>query len=106
MSGIQRSRKPAKKKIFVGNLNFDTTKREIEQLFNKHGKVKNIELPSDWETGHSRGFAFVEMVNVDEAERAVSALDGVKLENRPLTVRVASPELPVGFKSLCLDQSN
>ena len=104
MSGLRHSEGAGTKKIFVGNLDFNTTEEKIKLLFEKHGTVENVDIASDWETGHSRGFALVEMMDVDEVERAVSALDGVRLDHRPLTVREAPPELPIGFETLGFDR--
>jgi RNA recognition motif-containing protein len=58
------------KKIFVGNLDFSTTEDELRQLFAQHGKVDGVSLITDQDTGRSRGFAFVEMPNSEEARRS------------------------------------
>jgi RNA recognition motif-containing protein len=77
------------KKIYVGNLSFDTTADDLLQLFGQHGTVDRAEVVSDRETGRSRGFAFVEMSQGGEA--AISALNGVQHQGRSLTVNEAKP---------------
>ncbi len=63
------------KNIFVGNLDFRETEDSIRSLFEPHGTVERVSLVTDRETGRSRGFAFIEMTNPDEADRAISALN-------------------------------
>ncbi len=91
-------------KIFVGNLDFDATEERIRNLFESHGTVSDVNLATDWETGHSRGFAFVKMQDDSEAEKAIKALNGARLDGRPLTVRPAPPVIPVGFDALSWDR--
>lgn len=87
------------KNIFVGNLNCSTTAEAIRSLFEPLGAVRKFKLMTDRDTGLSRGFAFVEMMEVD-AKQAIAALDGrildghmIKVrEGRPKLHRVASPE--------------
>jgi cold-inducible RNA-binding protein len=78
------------KKIYVGNLSFDTTADDLLRLFGQHGTVDRAEVVSDRETGRSRGFAFVEMSQGGEA--AISALNGVQHQGRSLTVNEAKPK--------------
>ena len=92
------------KRIFVGNLDFNAEQEEIRRLFEPHGAVESVKIAADWETGHSRGFAFVEMANVSEAEKAAAELNGVSLDGRRLAVRVTTPSVPEGFDALCLDR--
>lgn len=73
-------------KLFVGNLPFKATEEQIRGLFEQHGEVQSVTLLSDRETGRPRGFGFVEMEN---AEAAVSALNGYELDGRPMKVDVA-----------------
>ena len=80
------------KKIFVGNLDFKTGEDELRQLFAQHGKVDRVSLMADQDTGRSRGFAFVEMPNSDEAEKAISALNGTQLGSRTINVNEARPK--------------
>jgi len=80
------------KSIFVGNLDFSTTEDMIRALFTPHGSVDRITVITDRETGRSRGFAFVEMADAGEADRAVAALNGSNLNGRPLNVSEARPK--------------
>ena len=82
------------KNIYVGNLNFQTTEDELRNLFGKHGNVERVSLPKDNVTGKPRGFAFVEMPDDVEAERAIRALDGTTLGGRTLKVNEARPRTP------------
>lgn len=77
------------KKIYVGNLNFNTTEDGLRDLFAQHGSVLTADVVMDRYTGRSRGFGFVEMENADEADTAISALDGMEFEGRNLRVSVA-----------------
>ena len=78
------------KKIYVGNLSFDTTEDDLRQLFTEHGAVESIKLITDRQTGQSRGFGFVEMA-LAGADSAISALNGTTLGDRSLTVNEARP---------------
>ena len=79
------------KNIFVGNLDFGATEDQLRTLFENYGTVDRVSILTDRETGRSRGFAFVEMGNADEAERAISALNGYALGGRALNVNEARP---------------
>ena len=79
------------KTIYVGNLPFETTEEEIRNLVSKHGKVERVSISRDSVTGRARGFAFVEMPDDTEAERAIHALNGTTLASRQLTVNEARP---------------
>jgi RNA recognition motif-containing protein len=79
------------KKIFVGNLAFSETEDSIRALFEPHGTVERVSLMTDRETGRSRGFAFVEMADSAEAERAIAALNGASLGGRKLNINEARP---------------
>ena len=81
--------------IFVGNLSFRTTQEEIHQIFANYGAVERVNLVSDRDSGQSRGFAFVEMTNSNEAEAAINALNGTELHGRNINVNVARPK-PAG----------
>lgn len=76
------------KKLYVGNLPFDSTEADLEELFGAHGSVTSVKVITDRETGRSRGFAFVEMED-DGAEAAMRALDGNDYGGRPLRVNEA-----------------
>lgn len=77
--------------IYVGNLSFDTTERELEAAFATYGAVTSARLATDRDTGRARGFGFVEMANQTEAQAAISGLNGSELQGRTLTVNEARP---------------
>src|ERR1041384_4383024 len=78
-------------KLFVGNLSFNTTENDLQDMFAPHGTVVEANLMMDRTTNRSRGFAFVTMSTDAEAQTAISALNGSSLEGRALTVNVARP---------------
>ena len=78
-------------KLFVGNLSFNTTEGQILELFKTVGNVSSCELILDKFTSKSRGFAFVEMGSQEEANKAVTELNGKELDGRALTVNEARP---------------
>jgi RNA recognition motif-containing protein len=77
------------KRIYVGNLSFDTSADELRETFEQYGQVTSASIVSDRDTGRSRGFAFVEMS--DGADEAIEALNGADLHGRTLTVNEARP---------------
>jgi len=78
-------------KLYVGNLSFETTENDLQDLFQQHGTVSEINLMMDRMTGKSRGFAFVTMGDTTQANAATSALNGQDLNGRALTVDEAKP---------------
>jgi RNA recognition motif-containing protein len=80
------------KNLYVGNLPHSTTETDLRTLFQPHGDVEKISMVTDRDTGRSRGFAFVEMVNAGEAEKAIAALNGTELGGRTLTINEARPK--------------
>ena len=84
------------KNIFVGNLDFAATDSSVRALFEQFGTVDRVNLVTDRDTGRSRGFAFVEMDNAEEAERAIAGLNGVDFEGRALNVNEARPKVQNG----------
>lgn len=78
-------------KIYVGNLSYDTTEDDLRTLFAQAGTVASVALIKDRDTGQSKGFAFVEMSNQSEAEKAIQTFNGYTLANRPLKVNLARP---------------
>jgi RNA recognition motif-containing protein len=80
------------KNIFVGNLDFGATEESIRSLFQPYGAIEKVSLVTDRDTGRSRGFAFVEMTNSGEADRAIEALNGENLGGRALNVNEARPK--------------
>jgi len=83
------------KNIFVGNLDFAATESSIRALFEPYGNVERVNLVTDRDTGRSRGFAFVEMTDSAEADRAIAALNGTELDGRALNINEARPK-PAG----------
>ena len=84
------------KNIFVGNLDFSATESSVRALFEPHGKVDRVNVVTDRDTGRSRGFAFVEMTDSAEADRAIAALNGTDLDGRALNVNEARPKTEGG----------
>lgn len=80
------------KNLYVGNLPHSTTEAELRGVFEAHGAVEKVTLVTDRDTGRSRGFAFVEMTNASEADKAIAALNGTDLGGRPLTINEAKPK--------------
>jgi len=80
------------KNIFVGNLSFSATEDSIRSLFEGYGAVDRVNVVTDRDTGQARGFAFVEMANDGEGERAIAALNGQELGGRALTINEARPK--------------
>jgi RNA recognition motif-containing protein len=80
------------KNIFVGNLDFAATESAVRSLFEAYGKVERVSMVADRETGRPRGFAFVEMTDAGEADRAIAALNGHDLDGRALNVNEARPK--------------
>ena len=80
------------KNIFVGNLDFAATESSIRSLFEPYGQVDRVNLVTDRDTGRSRGFAFVEMTDSAEADRAIAALNGTDLDGRALNINEARPK--------------
>jgi RNA recognition motif-containing protein len=78
-------------KLYVGNLPFNTTENELQELFAQAGAVQEVTLMQDRFTGKSRGFAFVTMSTDEEAQAAISKLNGHSIEGRSLTVNEARP---------------
>ena len=84
------------KNIFVGNLDFGATEEQIRSLFEAYGAVDRVSLMRDRDTGRSRGFAFVEMTNAGEADKAIAGLNGTNLGGRALNVNEARPKVDRG----------
>jgi len=79
-------------KLYVGNLSYNTSSSELEQLFGAHGTVQSAEVIADRETGRSKGFGFVQMASDSEAQAAIAALNGQQHDGRALTVNEARPK--------------
>lgn len=80
------------KNIFVGNLDFNVGEQSIQEAFEKYGAVERVNLVRDRDTGQPRGFAFVEMTNDGDADRAISELNGAMLGSRAINVNEARPK--------------
>jgi RNA recognition motif-containing protein len=80
------------KNIFVGNLSFDTNEQTIRSLFEAHGTVDRVSVVTDRDTGQPRGFAFVEMNDNAEGDRAIAAINGHEVGGRALNVNEARPK--------------
>src|SRR5512141_1551815 len=78
-------------KLFVGNLSFNTTENDLQDAFAAHGTVTEANLMVDRASGRPRGFAFVTMATPEEAQKAITAMNGASLDGRNLTVNEARP---------------
>lgn len=76
-------------KVFVGNLDYNTRKEEVQGLFAQVGEIRDVFLPTDRETGRPRGFAFVEFANDEDAAKAIEKFNGYQLGGRALRVNAA-----------------
>lgn len=84
------------KNIYVGNLDYGATEEAVRSLFQPYGAIERVSLATDRDTGRSRGFAFVEMTDPAEADRAIEALNGTNLGGRSLNVNEARPKTSGG----------
>ncbi len=78
-------------KLFVGNISFNTTENDLQDAFAAHGTVVEANLMMDRATGRPRGFGFITMGSAEEAQKAISAMNGATLDGRNLTVNEARP---------------
>lgn len=79
------------KRLYIGNLNYNVSSSDLQQLVGEHGAVRSAEVISDRVTGQSKGFGFVEMESDSDAEAAINALNGIEYNGRKLTVNEAKP---------------
>src|SRR5215468_9825099 len=84
------------KSIYVGNLDYKTGEQELRQIFEAYGQVENVNMIRDQYSGQPRGFAFVEMANDEEAQKAIAAVNGMQVGSRSLNVNEARPKTPRG----------
>lgn len=84
------------KNIFVGNLDFSATEASVRALFEPYGAIERVSLVTDRDTGRSRGFAFVEMTDPAQADKAIAALNGTDQNGRALNVNEARPKTEGG----------
>jgi cold-inducible RNA-binding protein len=80
------------KKLYVGNLPYEVGEAELQELFGQSGSVESVHVMRDQATGRARGFAFVEMSTDEEAQQAITALNGTQVGGRNLTVNEARPK--------------
>lgn len=79
--------------ILVGNLSPSATEQDIRSVFELHGKVERFKMMTDFKTDQPRGFAFLQMSNDADAERAISETNGIELSGRPIKVSAARPQI-------------
>ena len=79
------------KSLFVGNVSFETSESDLTSLFQPYGEITRVQIMTDRDTGRSRGFAFVEMTNDEDAAKALGALNGKEVGGRALNVNEARP---------------
>ncbi len=84
------------KKLYVGNLSYEVTDSDLSKMFEGHGAVTSAQVIMDRDTGRSKGFGFVEMNNDQEAQAAITALNGKDSGGRSLTVNEARPRTEGG----------
>jgi len=77
--------------VYVGNLSYDVTREDLEEVFKEYGTVSRVSLPTDRETGRPRGFAFVDMGAEEEEQAVIEALDGAEWMGREMRVNKAKP---------------
>ena len=80
------------RKLYVGNLPYETGEAELQELFAQSGTVESVKVMRDMATGRARGFAFVEMSTDEEAQQAITAMNDYQLGGRGLTVNEARPK--------------
>ncbi len=85
------------KRLYVGNMSFQTTESDLRELFAPAGQLGDIHMVTERETGRFRGFAFVEMADDEEAIKAIAAMNGKEIGGRALTVNEARPKTQSGF---------
>jgi cold-inducible RNA-binding protein len=78
-------------KLYVGNLSYDTSDTDLQNMFETHGTVRSAQVIMDRDTNRSKGFGFVEMDNADEAKAAIAALNGQEVGGRKLNINEARP---------------
>jgi len=80
------------KKLYVGNLSYNTTDEKLRALFAEYGEIESINVITDRDTGRPRGFAFVEMATQEAAEASIAGLDGKMVDEREIKVNKAKPQ--------------
>jgi RNA recognition motif-containing protein len=82
------------KRLYVGNMSYDTTEDTLRALFAGVGSVESVNIITDRGSGRTKGFGFVEMATEEEAQAAISQLNGTTLDDREITVAEARPQRP------------
>ena len=82
------------KKLYVGNLSYNTTSNDLERILGAYGTVKSAQIINDRDTGRSKGFGFVEMVTEEDAQKAMDMFNGKDFDGRRITVSEARPMEP------------
>lgn len=82
------------KKVYVGNISFKATEDDIRGLFATYGEVESVKIITDQRTGRPKGFGFVEMVTEEDAQKAITGLNGSTFMERTLSVDAAKPQAP------------
>ena len=82
------------KKLYVGNMGYNVSKTDLEQMFSAHGTVSSAQVIMDRDSGSSKGFGFVEMGSDEEAQSAIAGLNGKSVDGRNLIVNEAKPQEP------------
>jgi cold-inducible RNA-binding protein len=80
------------KRVYVGNLSYDTTEGALRTLFAEYGQIESVTMITDRDTGRPKGFAFVEMATEQAAQAAISALNGKSVDDREIKVNEAKPQ--------------
>jgi len=80
--------------LFVSNFSWDRSEEDLSEMFAPYGELENVKLIFDRETGRSRGFGFVKFINADDAQNAMSELNGKEVDGREIRVSVARPRPP------------
>jgi RNA recognition motif-containing protein len=80
------------KRLYVGSLSYYTTEQALEDFFAQVGQVESVRIVTDRDTGRAKGFGFVEMVNEEDAQRAITTLNNAELDGRTLVVNEAKPQ--------------
>jgi len=78
--------------IYIGNLSYKVRENDLKEVMEDYGTVESLKIIKDRDTGRSKGFAFVEMPNDNDAQRAIQELNGAEYEGRTMVVKVASPK--------------
>ena len=85
-------------KLYVGNLSYQVSEKDLEELFSKAGTVESVKIITDTYSGQSRGFGFVEMSSNEEAKEAINKFNGYSLKDREIVVSEARPKREGGPK--------